>query len=703
MAEARQRVIDLETAARLENVWLESMESERGSAAAVHSIFREYGLDPSELPEAEAADQIRDRLISPELVAGLDGWATYRRLAYGPDDPLAARLRAVAAAADPDPWSRRVRDVTRDGSPEQMAALAAELPVETAPQTAVARLGLALRRAARLTEAESLLRRAARAHPDHVRPPFTLADLLRHSPSESTRTEALGFYRSALALRPRSTEIRNRIGVCLTDHLGRPAEGAVLFREAIRLRPGYTIARVNLTVALRKQGRKVEAVEAAREAVAADPGILTYHGLAVALRDLGREEEAKAAHQEAARFTAQTSNDHFARGNALSSLGRHDEAIAAHREAILLNPESISALLNLGHELERMGAPDEAVTTYRQALKFKPDYGPAHNGIGVALSRLGRTEEAVAAYRDAVRCEPDDPVFRLNLAIALSRLGRWEESAAEFRAVVRLKPGYADAIYSLGIVLNKLERTDEAVDAYRQAILHRPDLAEAYCNLAHIYRRRGQFRDALPLYRRGHEIGSKNPRWPYPSAEWLAEAQRLAALEPRLPAILAGSEVPAEPADTALAAAVAANRKRYARAAELYRTAFARSPAMADDPMLGKRYNAACSAARAGCGLGEDAADLPTGTREGWRRQSLAWLRAELAGWERRLTNATLNDRRMVQNKLNHWQTDRDLECVRAASALAALPEAERTEWARFWVEVKDTLARAHVPVSRSD
>jgi hypothetical protein len=38
--------------------------------------------------------------------------------------------------------------------------------------------------------------------------------------------------------------------------------------------------------------------------------------------------------------------------------------------------------------------------------------------------------------------------------------------------------------------------------------------------------------------RRGHEIGSSRPHWRYPSAKWLQNAERLAALDARLPALL---------------------------------------------------------------------------------------------------------------------------------------------------------------------
>jgi hypothetical protein len=40
-------------------------------------------------------------------------------------------------------------------------------------------------------------------------------------------------------------------------------------------------------------------------------------------------------------------------------------------------------------------------------------------------------------------------------------------------------------------------------------------------------REQGRFREALAALRRGHELGSKDPKWAYPSARWIAECEDL--------------------------------------------------------------------------------------------------------------------------------------------------------------------------------
>jgi hypothetical protein len=134
---------------------------------------------------------------------------------------------------------------------------------------------------------------------------------------------------------------------------------------------------------------------------------------------------------------------------------------------------------------------------------------------------------------------------------------------------------------------------------------------------------------------------------------------------------------------------------RYATAARCLAEAF-----RADPPVIGGlptrlRYHAACAAARAGCGQGRDAADLDEAGRAGWRRQALAWLRAELEARRRLLESGWPQASPPGPVELQHWLKDRAFAGVREAEALARLPEAERLAWRQLWGEVTDAVDRA--------
>src|SRR5262249_30840153 len=77
--------------------------------------------------------------------------------------------------------------------------------------------------------------------------------------------------------------------------------------------------------------------------------------------------------------------------------------------------------------------------------------------------------------------------------------------------------------------------------------------------------------------------------------------------------------------------------ERSAAAARYYAEAFAAHPQLLSGPSTGHRYRAACAAALAGCGQGQDATDLDETSRAGFRRKALDWLWAALEARQRLL------------------------------------------------------------------
>lgn len=334
------------------------------------------------------------------------------------------------------------------------------------------------------------------------------------------------------------------------------------------------------------------------------------------------------------------------------------------------------------------GKDGEALTLYQGGLRIDPDNALFHSRIGILFRRQGRLSEAVTASQQAARLDPRNSVYLFNLGNALGDSNRFDEAVTAYRGAVQLRPGYAVAHYALGRMLAKQDRPDEAVAAYQKAVEADPNLPEAHCNLGGPLLRQGRYADALAAFRRGHELGSKRANWSYPSAEWVEQARRLVAMEPRMSALLTGTDTPTDPTDAAAVGHVAALQKRYARAAELY------AAAIAADPANGRRFSGACAAARAGCGSGEDATKLDDAARTKWRKLALDWLRAELNERQKSSAGGSAAARRETVDRLRDWLSERDLAGVREVVELEKLPEAERAEWTQFWADVHTALGK---------
>jgi tetratricopeptide (TPR) repeat protein len=554
-------------------------------------------------------------------------------------------------------------------------------------------LGLALATNGQVEEAIKAYREAIRLNKDFAVAHDSLGNVLR---VKGQVDEAIAAYREAIRLNKDNPGYHNNLGVALDDK-GLLEEAIAEYREAIRLKKDYPEAHNNLGFTLHAKGQLEEAIKEYRQAIRLKPDYAYAHNnLGNALLAKGQLEEAIAEYREAIRLKPDYAVAHNGLGNVLQDKGQVEEAIAEYREAIRLKPDYAFAHTGLGNARYAKGQVEEAIAAYREAIRLNKDYALAHHGLGIALHAKGLLEEAIAAYREAIRIQKNYPKAHNNLGVTLHAKGQLEEAIKEYRQAIRLKPDYAYAHNNLGNALRAKGQLDEAIAAYREAIRLNKDYAEAYCNLGHALVKKCQFHQAVEALQRGHELGIRRADWPYPSASWLRQAEKLARLDVRLPAVLAGKDKPknaAEHLDFALLCQ--RHRHRYAAAARLYAEAFAAQPTLADNLQKGHRYNAACAAALAGCGKGEEGFRLPEQHHSKWRKQALTWLQADLDAWRRLFEKDPDKVRPVIIGKMQHWQSDADFAGLRGQEALARLPDSERLAWQKLWAGVRETLFRA--------
>jgi eukaryotic-like serine/threonine-protein kinase len=381
---------------------------------------------------------------------------------------------------------------------------------------------------------------------------------------------------------------------------------------------------------------------------------------------------------------------------ALVRAGRVREGLELYERLVQERPKNPWLHLERGLDLEVLKRFPEAEAAHRQAIRLQPDLPQAHYNLGNALAGQGRHREAEAAFRQALRLQPDDPDAHTNLGSALLRQGRPKEAEAACRRALRLQPDFAQALNNLGIALSQQGRPKEAEAAYREALRLQPDLPQAHCNLGQALREQGRFAEALESLRRGHALGSKVPGWRAPSALWVRQCQRLVELDRKLPAVLGGDAEPAGPAERLEVAGLCGRYKRlHAAAARLADEAFTADHRLAADLNAQHRYNAACSAALAAAGQGEDARLLPDKVALMLRLRARRWLRADLDAYAQVLQRGSPAVKKVIRQRLAHWQTDPDLAPVRERAALARLPADERELWRELWTEVGILRERA--------
>jgi Tfp pilus assembly protein PilF len=413
------------------------------------------------------------------------------------------------------------------------------------------------------------------------------------------------------------------------------------------------------------------------------------------LDDQGKLGEAMAEHQEALRLRPSCALAHNNLGVVFCKQGKLQAAIAEYRAALRLEPGDAMVHNNLGIALRNQGKLDEAVAEYRQALRFKPTYPEAHVGLGDTLRDQGKLDEAIAEHREALRLNPDHAEAHSRLGVALAYHGKLDEAIAEFRTALRLKPDSVDAHHDFGQTLSIQGKPVEAIAEYREALRLKPDHALAHCNFGRALAQQGRLAEALTELKRGHELGSKNPYWHHPSADWVRETERRVTLEGKLTAILSGAATPSDALERLGLAQLCYDKKLHGASARFWNDAFQAQPKLAEDVQVQNRYNAACAAALAGSGQGKDDPPLDEATKIRWRRQSIDWLKADLAAWAKILDTGPPQVRQAINRTLQHWKADTDLAGLRDSAALANLPDDEQKVCRALWADVDRLSAKS--------
>jgi serine/threonine-protein kinase len=554
------------------------------------------------------------------------------------------------------------------------------------------KLALALVHSGRASESVALLGRMLREQPDH---PYLHFHLGMAFHSDGLLAEAEAAYRQAIALEPSFAEAHNNLAHILSER-GKTTEAEAACRKAIDLKPDLPIAQLNLGNILIKRGKPAQAEAASRRVLALDPDYAeAYVNLGIALIQQGKPGPAEEAYRTAIDLKPEAAKAHYNLGNLFLRQGKLEPAEAAYRKAMALEPNYIWPFISLGTVLIRQGKHAEAEAISRQAVALRPRLAAAHLNLASALNKQGKGTEAEIVVSQALALEPDYGDAYNNLGFALYLQGKLALAETAYRQALAHQPALAEAHYNLGIVLEVQGKLVQAADAYRQAIAFQPEYGEPHCNLGYLLRQQGRLVESLQAYRRGHEAGSKERGWNYPSLRWVREAERLVELANQLPAILQGEAAAGNAAEALILAKMCQeHRKLYAGAVHLYVAAFSASAQAAADLAEQNRYHAACSAVLAAAGQGEDARRMPDRVVVLFRRWALGWLRDDLAAYDKLANQGNATTKRTIGQRLVSWQRNPDLASVRDRTALDRLPDDDRAAWQGLWRDVDALLAR---------
>jgi len=608
-----------------------------GADAEYTQAFREAGLDVDGDSPDEVGAKLKFRPAAVEAaVAALDDWALERRAGKQPVSRWRRPLEA-ARSADPDPFRDRVRDALLQSDTKareaKLRSLASDPAAAQLPPPSALLLAAALRDLKAFEPAVALLRAVTGRHPQDVWANYEMgATVLQFRPT--AREEAARYYAAARALQP---ETAHALGHLL-EAMGRDDEAFAVFADLVARRPH-------------------------------DSRNLTCYG--DLLKNGGRPESAKVL----------------------------EAAVTEGRAEVQLKPDDALAHRNLAYALRNLGKLDDSVLEFREAIRLEPDDLWTHGMLGKTLSLQRKFDESVAVFREAIRLKVDYAEAHKDLGSVLKDQGKLNEAVAEYREAIRLKPAIAEFHVYLGQALMEQQKKEEAIAEHRLAQRLDPDYAEAHCSLGLILYNSGDYAGAAAELRAGQAVRCKRAGLPFTSTDLIAQVDQMAATAAaqalRLPAVVKGEDRPKDINEQLSFASLAYDRKFYAAAARFWSGAVEADPKLGDDRKAQHLYNAACAAALAAAGKGENNPRPDAAACAKLRRQALAWLKVELEAWTKLLDSGTPQDAATVAKIMQDWRNDADLAGVRDAATMDKLPADEQKAFRALWSRVDALSARA--------
>ncbi len=388
--------------------------------------------------------------------------------------------------------------------------------------------------------------------------------------------------------------------------------------------------------------------------------------------------------QAAISLRPESSMAHSNLGVALAARNHLDGAIRHYHKAIELDPNFAFAHNNLGLALAAKKDLDGAIRHYHKAIQLDPNYAKAHNNLALALDDKKDLDGAIRHYHKAIQLDPNYAKAHYSLGIALKDKGDVDGAIRQFHKALEIDPKYAEAHNNLAGALLYKKDLDGAIQHLRKALDLDPNHPKVHFNLGGALIQQGQFAEALKAFKRGHELASKQPGWSYPSAQWVQNCAGLLQLDQQLPGLLKGDLEPSTPQQWLAYVQVCQMKRAHGSQAKLWQKAFAKHPVLVEK----NRFQAACAAALAAGGRGQDAGQLSDSERTELGKQGLKWLQADVEAWTKQMEKKQPADLVALNNTLELWQKTPDLARVREVKSLAQLTEEERRAWHKLWMKV---------------
>jgi tetratricopeptide (TPR) repeat protein len=284
---------------------------------------------------------------------------------------------------------------------------------------------------------------------------------------EGKNAEAEAAWRAFLKVQPANPEAYAHLGF-LEARQERYTEAVAFYRKALALNPAMPGLRLNLGLALFKAGELKQAIQTFDLLLKGQP----------------------ATSPEAQRLTTLIGMAHY-------GLQEYAAAVPYLKEATTSDPQNLPFRLVLAHSCLQSKQFQCVLDVYHEILTLNAESAEADMLAGEALDEMNDHDGATQQFRAAVKANPQEPNVHFGLGYLLWAQGEYEEAAQEFQAELANVPNHIQALAYLADANMKMNHPEVALPLIEKTIGINPRLELAHLDLGILYVNAGRREDAL--------------------------------------------------------------------------------------------------------------------------------------------------------------------------------------------------------------
>ncbi|KAL9436545.1 hypothetical protein AB3S75_022569 [Citrus x aurantiifolia] len=257
------------------------------------------------------------------------------------------------------------------------------------------------------------------------------------------------------------------------------------YKEAVKLKPTFPDAYLNLGNVYKALGMPQEAIVCYQRAVQTRPNAIAFGNLASTYYERGQADMAILYYKQAIGCDPRFLEAYNNLGNALKDVGRVDEAIQCYNQCLSLQPSHPQALTNLGNIYMEWNMLPAAASYYKATLAVTTGLSAPFNNLAVIYKQQGNYADAISCYNEVLRIDPLAADGLVNRGNTYKEIGRVTDAIQDYIRAITIRPTMAEAHANLASAYKDSGHVEAAIKSYKQALLLRPDFPEATCNLLH--------------------------------------------------------------------------------------------------------------------------------------------------------------------------------------------------------------------------